>query len=272
MAELNIPRAHSNDWYDHLATIQEGYYYPWESTVGDRDGESAFIDLLLEHLTPETRVLEVGCGHGDLALQLAPHCHSIVAYDRVASYIDLANRNLAASDVSNARYLCYDMTDPALEAPVLPVEAGSVDLIIGRRAPLHWIGDARRACRDGATLIELNPMEEPIPAWSDKLPKKLHYENSGRHTGTGSIHQSVENRLHQAGLQLHSGWGFDVPEYFESPRALLTMLSWGLPPAEVPDFEDLESRLGRIFDTWAGPRGIELRHCRFLWKAVVSAA
>lgn len=271
MAELNIPRAHSDSWYDRLASMQEGYYYPWESVVGDRDGETAFIDLVIEHLSPETRVLEVGCGHGDLALELAPHCHSILAYDRVESYIELANRNLRDHAADNVEYRCYDMLDPSLEAPILPAEADSIDMIIGRRAPLHWIGDARRVCRPGAVLIELNPMEEPIPAWSDKLPRKLHYENSGRHTGTGSIHQSVENRLHQAGLRLHSGWSFDVPEFFATPQALYTMLSWGLPATEIPAFEDLEDRLQRIFEANAGPHGIELRHCRFLWKAVIEA-
>lgn len=269
MAGLRIPRAHSNSWYDNLAKVQDGYYYPWKSTVGERDGETAFLELVREHLTPDSRVLEVGCGHGDVALGLAPLCASVIAYDRVESYIDLANRNKTEAGVENVEYLCYDMMDSSLEEAVLPVEADSIDMIIGRRAPLHWIEDARRACREGAVLIELNPMEEPIPAWSSKLPTVLHYENSGRHTGTGSIHQSVTNRLHQAGLTLHSGWGFDVPEVFDDPRELYTMLSWGLPKDDIPTFEDLEVRISGIYERYADDKGIELRHCRYLWKAIV---
>jgi SAM-dependent methyltransferase len=269
MAELTIPRAHSNTWYDNLARVQEGYYYPWKSIVGDRNGEGAFIEVIKEHLSPGSRVLEVGCGHGDLALSLAPHCASIVAYDRVQSYIDLANRNKKAANVDNVEYLCYNMFDSVVGEPRLPVDADSIDMIIGRRAPLHWIQDAKRVCREDAVLLELSPMEEPIPAWSSKLPTKLHYENSGRHTGTGSIHQSVENRLHQAGLTMHSGWGFDVPEIFPDPREFYTMLSWGLPTAEIPTYEDLEVRIRRVYDQFAEDQGIVLRHCRFLWKAIV---
>lgn len=269
MAELRIPRAHSNSWYDNLAQVQTGYYYPWKSRVGDRNGEDAFIEYVQEHLTPETDLLEVGCGHGELALDLAESCRSVVAYDRVQSYIDLAEEEKAKRNNDNARFLCYDARDPTLEEVRLPVEDNSVDVIIGRRAPLHWIQDAKRACRPGGLLIQLNPMEEPIPAWSSKLPHMLHYENSGRHTGTGSIHQSVENRLHQAGLLLHSGWGFDVPEIFDEPRELYTMITWGLPRSELPSYEELEYKFKSIYDRFAEKQGIVLRHCRYLWKAEV---
>jgi SAM-dependent methyltransferase len=269
MVELSIPRAHSNSWYDNLSAVQQGYYYPWKSKVGDRNGEDAYIELLKDHVKQDFRVLEVGCGHGDLALELAPHCASIVAYDRVQSYIDLANRNKEKASADNLSYLCYDMMDPSLEEPVLPIEADSVDMIISRRGPLHWIQDAKRVCREGALLLVLSPMEEPIPAWSSKLPHKLHYENSGRHTGTGSIHQSIENRLHQASLTMHSGWSYDIPEVFDEPRELYTMLSWGIPADEIPTYEDLEIRIGGIYDRFADENGIELRHCRFLWKAII---
>jgi hypothetical protein len=156
------------------------------------------------------------------------------------------------------------------DSVILPAQDNSIDMIIGRRAPLHWIADAKRVCKPGAVLIALCPMEEPIPAWSSKLPSRLHYENSGRHTGSGSIHQSVDNRLHQAGLMLDSGWGFDVPEVFASREALYNMITWGLPTQQVPPIEDIATKLDRIFDQYASSAGIELRHCRYLWRAFVN--
>jgi hypothetical protein len=183
----------------------------------------------------------------------------------VPSYIDMANQQLDQSDITNISYICHNANDGS--EIHLPCADQSVDLIIGRRAPMHWIADAKRVCRPGAKLVALCPMEEPIPAWSSKLPPRLHYENSGRHTGSGSIHQSVSNRLHQAGLILHSGWGFDVPETFADPKDLYTMVSWGLPEAEVPDFEDLSTKLDNIYHKYADRSGIVLRHCRYLWQA-----
>ncbi len=269
MRELNIPRAHSNSWYDHLSSIQEGYYYPWKSNVGDKNGEEAFLNLVREHLTPQSNVLEVGCGHGELALQLAPMCKQILAFDRVDSYIQLANKDKDSTLTNNVDFVRYDVTDPDHDEMALPADSDSIDVIICRRGPLHWIEDAGRVCRNGAFIIALNPMEEPIPAWSSKLPHKLHYENSGRHTGSGSIHHSVENRLHQAGLTLHSGWSFDVPEVFPDPVELYKMITWGLPASEIPSFEELKYKFDAIYKTFAEPEGIVLRHCRFLWQAQI---
>ena len=67
MTGLRIPRAHSNDWYDHLVTLQEGYYYPWESTLDPRNGAQAFEDMVMSSLSEDTVVLEVGCGWGGFA-------------------------------------------------------------------------------------------------------------------------------------------------------------------------------------------------------------
>ena len=108
MAELNIPRAHSNSWYDARTEVQDGYYQPWRSNVGEKSGEDGFLALLWEHLTEDKTVLEVGCGHGELARNIADDVGEVVAYDRVAKYIQLAE---SQTDQSNVRFECYDAMD-----------------------------------------------------------------------------------------------------------------------------------------------------------------
>ena len=267
MSGLRIPRAHSDSWYDNLAATQPGYFYPWESRLASRNGNDAFIELVHEYITSDSQVLEVGCGHGELALALAHDAGHITAYDRVGAYIELAESRKGDLPIT---FLAYNMLDPSHEEE-LPVAAASQDVIICRLGPLHWISDARRVCKPGGWLIGLSPMEEPIPAWSSKLPHRMHYENSGRHSGSGSIHHSVENRLHQAGLTLHSGWSFDVPEVFATPESLYTMVTWGLPADEKPSWDDIGYKFESIFETYAEPDGIHLRHCRYLWLAQVPA-
>ena len=271
MAELRIPCAHSNEWYDHLATIQNGHYYPWTSSLGARNGEGAFHDLVAEHLQPGMHVLEIDCGHGDLSLQLAGTAGKVTAYDRISPWIDRARHVAATQGVANIDYLCHDAANPAHDRVTLPVDDNSVDLFVCRRGPLHWIPDAERVAKPGAVIIHLSPMEEPIPAWTSKLPHKLHYENCGRYSGAGTIHMSVENHLQQAGLTLDSGRSFDVPERFDDARQLYKVVTWGPPRSEVEPLEGLAHRFERIFDTYAEDGSIVLRHCRYLWNAVIGA-
>ena len=108
MAELKIPRAHSDDWYDNLASVQEGYFYPWQSTIGPGDGERAFVEMVKSHLTPDSTVLEVGCGHGELSLSLSSLCKKIIAYDRVPSYIALAKATQESRKIKNVEFLCHN--------------------------------------------------------------------------------------------------------------------------------------------------------------------
>ena len=76
-------------WFDRLATLQEGYRYPWRSTIGAGNGEDVFREVVRQHLRPEAEVLEAACGHGELALEVAPHVRSVRAYDRTAAWITL---------------------------------------------------------------------------------------------------------------------------------------------------------------------------------------
>ncbi len=219
------------------------------------DGEQAYLDLVRGKLGPTSQIMDVGCGHGGVALLLASDCDHIVAYDRIHSYVEVAQRNAQAAGATNVSYLTHDARSSEDGGIHLPAEDQSLDMIISRHGPLHWIAYAGRVLRPGGAMVGLMPMEEPIPAWTSKLPQILYYESSGRHTGTGSIHQSVENRLHQAGLTLHSGWGFDVPEIFSEPRQLYNVVTWGLPQDRIPDYDEVSHRFERVFETYTEPRG-----------------
>jgi len=61
-------------------------------------------------------VLDVGCGHGGHALEIAPACRSVVAFDRIASWIARAEKEQRARGVVNATFLCHDSSPAANEA------------------------------------------------------------------------------------------------------------------------------------------------------------
>ena len=148
--------------------MQRGYYYPWKSKVGPNNGKDAYVEMLRSHLSPDADVLEIGCGHGELTLDIAPLCKTVLAYDRVASLIDIARREASRRGVENVEFVCADSSVGANGGtPRIPADAGAFDLLVSRRGPLHWIGDARRVARPGAVMLQLNPDLTAPPLWDD---------------------------------------------------------------------------------------------------------
>ena len=259
---------HSPDWYDRLATLQEGYYYPWKSQVAPLNGEDAYLELVRKHLNQEKDVLDIGCGHGEVALSMAAFCRSILAYDRVESYIQIAQKAARQAEIENVTYLWEDSSAKANQGEVrIPAEESAFDVLISRRGPLHWIADARRVARPGAVMIQLNPLETPIPSWAEGLPEPLR-SATGIEYEYGMLN-SVKYQLAQAGLELHSAWIYDVPEFFDDPRELYIRLVWGYLPNEVPAWADLKPVFQKVFAEHAWPQGLPLRHTRLLWMAEV---
>ena len=97
-------RPHSPEWYDRLATLQDGYYYPWKSQVAPSNGEEAYLNIVRRNLSPEKDVLDVACGHGEVALDFAPLCRSLLAYDRVDPYIQIAQKGSRKRNITNVTY------------------------------------------------------------------------------------------------------------------------------------------------------------------------
>lgn len=262
-------RPHSKEWYDRLSTMQDGYerQVPYETAWGN--GEDAFLDTVKMHLTPQMDVAESGCAEGTVAIELAPLCHSITAYDRVESFIELARKKAHQASVGNAIFLCADSSPEANNGTArLPLADNSVDMIISRRGPLHWIPDARRVVRSGGLLIQLCMLEwRSPPTWNEDLPKSL--QQNQDYLGE-SMRMAVEQHLAEGGLELHSCWEYDVPVFLPRPEVFYEVLTVGRTPDEVPPYDTVESILVGIFERYGSHGRFALRQRRFLWKAMVT--
>jgi len=264
-------RGHTMAWYERLATLQEGYYYPWESTIAEGDGESAYTTLVRQHLSDDVDVLETGCGHGLDAIAFAPLCRSLRAYDHVDRYIRLAKKTAAERHVDNVTFLSRNSSADRNSGQVtVPALTGSIDVVISRRGPTNWIEDVPRFCRPGAVLIQLNSLGSLLAdVWNGDLPERLRRAPSDPDPDIG-MRTRIETRLSKVGLSIHSCWTYDVPEWLHTPRDLYRLLTFGNDPEEVPSWPEADPTLTEIFQRHAVPTGLELRHRRFLWKAVVS--
>lgn len=259
-------KPHSVEWYRWLSTMQKGYFYPWRSRLEPWHGEDVFRTLVFEHLRPEMDVLEIACAQGDLALAMAPRCRSVLGYDVTADYIDMARKAVEERGIGNVTFLVYDsLSDANGGRAHMPAADHSFDLLVSSKGPFHWIADAQRVGRPGATLLMLVPEMTTLTPWTALLPEVLRWEE----WDANWARTTIEQRLGAAGLRLHSWWSFDVPELLPNPEELYVWCTWSFAAAEVPSYQEVAPLLERIFKEFAGPQGLEVRWRRHIWKAMI---
>lgn len=165
---------HSVGWYDWLSKKQTGYFYPQKSHLGIWHGEDVFGSLVLAHLKPGLDVLEVACAQGELALAMAPHVRSVLAYDVTPGFIELACRAAEARGISNVSFVVHNSSAETNGGrPHIPAGDRSVDLWVNSKGPFHPILDAPRVCRKGAVLLMLVPENTLPQPWEEWLPDLL---------------------------------------------------------------------------------------------------
>lgn len=110
--------------------------------------ELDFFSLIKKYAHKKHRVLDLGCGSGELTSSLAPLFREIVGLDFMPAYIETANRENKNPNVS---FLVGD-------AKNMPFENESFDLIISSRGPLSadesFMKEASRVLRLGGLMIE----------------------------------------------------------------------------------------------------------------------
>ena len=72
--------------------------------LSDPDATRRKLDVVRGHLGPATRLLDVGCGTGTIAIDLAPSAGEVHALDVSPAMIDIARRKKDAAGVANVHF------------------------------------------------------------------------------------------------------------------------------------------------------------------------
>ena len=258
------------DYFEQLEALakqQGGYFYPWRAELGAGNGEDAYTQLVERHLMHQSVVLDAGCGHGTDMLSFAPKVRRFIGYDAVESFIAIARRRAAESGLVNVELVaCNSSPRHNGGAARIPAADHTLDLIISRRGPTNWIADARRVCKSGARLIQLNPLPGPPPSWNAELPQALRLAENPANPGRPDLAAEIEAALGRAGLALEDGQVFDVSEVFSEPEELYRCLTFMRFEPETPSWDAARPHLEQLLSRH-GP--IDMRQRRFLWAAVV---
>jgi len=150
-----------------------------QDPVADPEGYARSVRRCQELLGPTARVLELGCGTGTTALQLAPQVAEYTGTDLSPEMITIAEEKRAAAGVSALRFVVGAATDPQ-------AEDGRYDAVLAMNL-LHLVPDlgatlaqvyARLApgglfISKTACLSDMNPLIRlvlPLMRWVGKAP------------------------------------------------------------------------------------------------------
>ena len=256
-----------DSWVRDPRIARRGFAHRWHSSVAAGNGEDAFLALVEQHLRPECDVLDLGCGHGELTLDLAPKCHSIAGIEREPGYLELARELALERGVTNVQFFQVNVGSADEGNPGIPLADRSIDLFINRRGPIlqRYLAEALRVARQGAVIVGLHPTGNASPpSWRDELPEpdRSVFVTVPFDEVTGW----VIDPLRAAGISEYSLWWMDVPEFLRTPYELYRRLG-GTEAPEAPEFLDIEPVFGGIIEQYATSQGVILRHQRLLWQA-----
>lgn len=259
-----------DSWIKDPRIAARGFAHRWKSEVDPGNGEDAFIEQLDVLVRPNSDILDVGCGHGELTLRVAERCRSVVGIERDPGLVELAQELKAERGAHNVQFLQVHLTsrdEPGSGAGGVPLPTDSIDLFINRRGPIlkRYLDEAIRLARAGAVVLGLHPAgNAPVPDWRGELPEV--FQNEFGALSYEEVAGWVMGPLTQAGITDYEVNWIDVPEYFTAPHELYARLSW-TDPSRYPPYPDVESTFVAVYERHAGSKGLVLRHQRLLWRA-----
>ena len=254
-------------WLRDPRIAARGFAHRWQSSVAAGNGEDAFMALVDQYLRPDCDVLDLGCGHGELTLSLAPRCRTIVGIEREPGYLELASELATERNITNVRFFQVNIGAADEGSPGIPLAGQSIDLFINRRGPIlqRYLGEALRVARPGAVIVGLHPTGNTTsPPWGDELPEP--YRNVFMAVSFEEVTGWVIAPLRAAGISEYSLWWMDVPEFLRTPYELYVRLG-GAQPSDSQEYHNIELQFAKLFEQYATSQGIILRHQRLLWQA-----
>lgn len=135
----------------------EGYTRLTRATITSdrRAALRAFIDL-----QPDDELLDVACGPGSLALDLAPYIARATGYDITPAMLDQARAAQARLGLDNVEWMLGDALGLPFPDAAFSVVASSAAFHHFEH-PGHVLAEMRRVCRPGGRVVVLDVTPEP---------------------------------------------------------------------------------------------------------------
>jgi SAM-dependent methyltransferase len=224
---LFVPTAGAAEGEDVTETVKQFYEktpFPSYDDLDDRRGlmekarRGTFARLLDEQIPFAARVVEIGCGTGQLTNFLAMANRTVVGTDICLNSLRLAQQFKTKHGLERAVFAQMNLFRPALQD-------GFFDVVISNGV-LHHTGDCRGAFRRVARLAR--PGGHVVIGLYSAYSRKLHYARRALFRWTGLTSRWLDPRLAKAGgARRREAWFQDQYCHpHESSHTLDEVLGW----------------------------------------------
>ncbi|MCT4565746.1 MAG: class I SAM-dependent methyltransferase [Maledivibacter sp.] len=219
------------EWYDKIAKKLGGYKKNWNSSKRGLSGEEVFERKLIEYLPKYENVLDIGCGHGEFTINMAPYVRNIIGMDFSEEMIKCANKYLSEYNISNVKFYHGDIKQEN------KLKENEFDFIYDRRGPTSIIYN-HSCLKSGGKILGIHSAE------LDRV-KKLLYNN-------GFIDINIEE--------------FEAEEIFDDEYEFAKYLS-RIPGNKDYTYLDNKEELKELVKQYTFKGEIVVQEWRYIWEA-----
>lgn len=246
--EQRAPGASSIDdseYWEGIYSSRERYTEEKVTEEGN-NGEDEFVKSVLNAASGK-RVLDVGCGLGDIAIRMGATADEVVGIDVSQVALTRARKKLADSRLANVRFQLADAKD-------IPFPDEAFDVVISRRGPVtesvRTLGEAYKVLKKGGLLMEITIGER------DKHNLAQIFGRGQMYHVKEKVTVSKTKMLRKAGFEVVEAKDYIATEIFQTLDDLLNRLKSA---PIIPDFDIHRDRrhLERVGKELKTHRGIE---------------
>ncbi|WP_026905774.1 class I SAM-dependent methyltransferase [Paucisalibacillus globulus] len=245
-------KPHSLEWYQQLASLHGKYLYPWNSILEKPNGESIFDNEVLR-MVHDKKVLDIGCGHGDFAIECSETAKEIVGFDITQQFVEAGNRNKK----ENVSFVVGDLKDG------LPFEMDQFDCAYIRKGPTSAYPLVNRVVKKGCTILGLHPGDESgveLLQWFPNLFQK----------STIQIIDVLNDRLKNSNFAKAEIESINSIEFLQSPIDVIKLCCFGQKETvyEMVEGKNMDQIL-KIFEANASHKGLPITFSRYIIRIKV---
>jgi 23S rRNA (guanine745-N1)-methyltransferase len=215
-----------------------------------------FFEYLKKFSNKNFKVLDLGCGSGELTLKLSPFFKKIVGIDPFADYIKSAEKLRKETDIKNVIFKVADGKN-------LPFKDEYFDIVFSSRGPLSanidFIKESFRVLKKEGLMIEETIGEK------DKIELKKIIGRGQNYPNQETKLESIKKLLNQSGMKLVESKYFKFYQVYSSINDIVEILERA---PIIPEFDKIKDKANlEEVDKKLNKKGIKLSSHRLFWVA-----